>query len=331
MNVLPEINTLPDLNDHPEVLYACQCIADLVGEVTNSPVTFLMNCTAELHTVKVSSKHPMNPAKAGDTLPMGCGIYCEYILENGTSLHVPDALNDPVWAKNPDATDFGLLSYYGVPVSWPTGEIFGTFCIFDHKARERTQKDQQIVEKFGRVIETLLDQMVTKEHLTHLADHDDLTGLLNRSALLKKLKTELYRVNRYNSPLALIYLDLDHFKELNDTYGHLAGDLALQQFAELLKDHSRIPDLIGRMGGEEFIICAPETTLDEAHQLAERIIKTTKETALKIGETSLEISASAGVVTAISGSQELDDLIGRADKAMYRAKQQGRNCCVCIP
>jgi diguanylate cyclase (GGDEF)-like protein len=136
-------------------------------------------------------------------------------------------------------------------------------------------------------------------------------------------KSEVLRSIRYGTALSLIMLDLDHFKSINDQFGHHAGDVALTALAAFLDNTKRANDIIGRLGGEEFAILLPETPLDDARMFAERIRAGIAEISLNDSGNSFRMTASLGIVQL--QSESLDELLSRADGLMYQAKAQGRD------
>jgi two-component system cell cycle response regulator len=164
------------------------------------------------------------------------------------------------------------------------------------------------------------------EESQRLATTDGLTGLINRRAFVQELKREIDRASRTGSPTSLLLLDLDHFKTINDTHGHGAGDAVLVAVAKTLQKESRAYDLVGRWGGEEFIVALPSTGEDRALIVAERL----REAIAKLKVTShdgtaVTLSASIGAAQLAPNAESLDQLVDRADRAMYRAKVGGRN------
>ena len=161
--------------------------------------------------------------------------------------------------------------------------------------------------------------------LLRLANIDNLTGLSNRRIIPEAGQRELEQYQRYHRPLSLFILDIDHFKQVNDTYGHAAGDQVLIKLAEVSKNVLRATDVCGRLGGEEFIALLPETPADQAYSVAERLRRTLAETpvATPVGE--IRVTVSIGIATAIAEDKAIDDLIRAADEAMYEAKAAGRN------
>lgn len=162
------------------------------------------------------------------------------------------------------------------------------------------------------------------QELEKLATSDPLTSVSNRRELMDRLANEMQRVERYQHPLSVLMIDLDHFKAVNDTHGHQAGDRVLIALADLLRDTCRATDTIGRYGGEEFMIILPETPLEKAHTFAERLLERVREISVAVNGESLSITCSIGVTDFAAGETE-EDFIDRADQALYSAKTLGRN------
>ncbi len=160
------------------------------------------------------------------------------------------------------------------------------------------------------------------KQLLQLSRKDQLTGIYNRSAISEIIKVEIERSRRYHQALAVIMVDIDHFKGINDTYGHEAGDAVLAKIGSVMQYNLRKPDIVGRWGGEEFLIITPGSSARAAGNVAERIRKYIK--AIEIENMPDNITASFGAAE-ISNDQSCDELILTADKAMYQAKQTGRD------
>lgn len=156
------------------------------------------------------------------------------------------------------------------------------------------------------------------------ATRDALTGALNRRSFFELLEREFSSARRQRAPLSLAMVDVDHFKSVNDTYGHPAGDAVLQQLAERLRENLRIEDAMGRYGGEEFALLLRHTGLDGALLVAERIRLKVAETPFSLADRNLPVTVSIGVATWTAGEQE--HLLRLADEALYEAKESGRNC-----
>lgn len=172
-------------------------------------------------------------------------------------------------------------------------------------------------------------RIIELEHrILRLASTDYLTGLLNRRAFLERLERELNRCEREFSNVGIIIIDIDHFKKVNDNYGHQVGDMVLQEFSSTLVKLCRVYDFIGRYGGEEFIVCLPGADKWNTYQIAERIRSTIEnaEILLPDKKNSVSVTASFGIASVEPGQvKSADRLINEADEALYQAKDQGRN------
>ncbi|MDT8310191.1 MAG: biofilm regulation diguanylate cyclase SiaD [Methylophaga sp.] len=199
--------------------------------------------------------------------------------------------------------------------------------------REQFDKQQWRQQKIARISDMYQKNMVDlNERLEYHAQHDLLTGLPNRRYVIDRLKElqALYKRKQVKFCLALI--DIDHFKVINDEFGHELGDKVLKNVADILKSGVRISDVCSRWGGEEFLLIVPELSVDETQQLIERILRKVRETKwqqhlpMKPGHSKVvgKITFSAGL-TAFQGDENFDETIKRADHALYQAKRSGRN------
>jgi two-component system cell cycle response regulator len=177
-----------------------------------------------------------------------------------------------------------------------------------------------------RILDLQSQLMATREALREQATHDPLTCLSNRHAILDLLARETNRAARENTCLAVVMADLDHFKLVNDTYGHLAGDAVLREAAQRLQTSLRSYDAVGRYGGEEFLVVLPGGTQASAMQLAERLRATMCAQSIEFNEGSLCVTMSLGVTAVTPGTHATpEEMIRAADEALYRAKDRGRN------
>jgi diguanylate cyclase (GGDEF)-like protein len=155
---------------------------------------------------------------------------------------------------------------------------------------------------------------------------DGLTGCFNRTHALEEIDTELRRARRSQMPVSLIMFDIDHFKDVNDRYGHLCGDTVLAAVGAKMREVLRGSDLKCRYGGEEFLVLLPETPLEGAKRVADTLRRELSELPITWKDESLSVTASFGVSVAMPAEIDVQAIIGRADAALYRAKDQGRNC-----
>jgi diguanylate cyclase (GGDEF)-like protein len=163
------------------------------------------------------------------------------------------------------------------------------------------------------------------ETLLDLSTKDPLTGLANRGSSLAEFQNRFGLSLRYDRPISVVVCDLDHFKKVNDTYGHGAGDFVLHAFGERLLATLREADLAGRIGGEEFLMVLPETDLTGARPFADRLLKAVASTPVMLPSVQLNITCSLGIAERTAEDQEAGQLLARADAALYRAKASGRN------
>jgi diguanylate cyclase (GGDEF)-like protein len=174
-----------------------------------------------------------------------------------------------------------------------------------------------------------LDLIVRNRVLNEVSSRDTLTGLFNRGYVIEKLDSEINRSVRHGSPMAVLMIDIDHFKNINDTYGHAVGDQVLQWVGKTLRDSCRVYDVPARYGGEEFCVVLPETRIGNTTVVAERIRGRLESSELTFGESAVRVTASFG----IAGLDTMPNdpllspaaLIDRADRALYCAKNRGRN------
>jgi diguanylate cyclase (GGDEF)-like protein len=179
-----------------------------------------------------------------------------------------------------------------------------------------------------RIIGTHLDITERKNlerRLAELATTDELTGLSNRRHFLESGTREVERSRRSGAPLALLMLDLDNFKDVNDRYGHPTGDTVLRLFSETCAKTLRCTDIIGRLGGEEFGILLPDTDAEGAKTLAERVRQDIERTAFPSAGGRFSITVSIGIATMTDPEDSLNDLMHRSDHALYESKRAGRN------
>ena len=175
-----------------------------------------------------------------------------------------------------------------------------------------------------------IDRDVTRHkrmesQLINMALFDSLTGALSRPAFMEQSDKELARSKRYHRPLSAMMIDIDHFKAINDNYGHAAGDHVLQIFVEAIQEVIRNTDFLGRVGGEEFALLLPDTSSKAAYHLAERVRERITKYPYMAGEMLIEVTASLGVAELQALDPDMKALLQRADDALYEAKQSGRN------
>ena len=178
------------------------------------------------------------------------------------------------------------------------------------------------------IVRDITEQKAIENELAKLASIDTLTGILNRRSFMLRAEEECARSQRHKHPMAIAMLDIDHFKMINDTYGHTVGDRAIRHVADIVGASLRKPDVFGRWGGEEFALLLPDTTEESALILAQRLRRDVEETPLR-GDPSNELSIHLAISIGVAGFEEsrgnLKEALNRADLALYLAKGKGRN------
>lgn len=249
--------------------------------------------------------------------------FCAYAIGQRAPLLIPDATLDPRVADYPAVTqDPHVRSYAGVPLVTSDGYNVGALCAVDTKAREFTESELDILRNFARIV-------VNEMELRRIAERDQLTGALTRRGFLEKAEQEMARCRRYNRDASMVLIDVDHFKSVNDTWGHPAGDEVLRELASIMRASTRPSDLLGRLGGEEFAMILPETGLAEAMLAAERFRKALEMHSIAISPTrKIAVTASFGVAPLDDATADAEAWLARADAPLYVAKRTGRNRCV---
>lgn len=195
---------------------------------------------------------------------------------------------------------------------------------------ENARHEAEIYRLHNRELQSEIEERQRiQDALQELATRDSLTGLFNRRHFMEKSEQEYALAIRYRYPLAVIMLDLDHFKEINDTYGHPVGDQVLAKVADRLRGFTRIEDISGRMGGEEFALVLPKTNLAGASQAAERLCRSFADEALALDSLNIHLTISIGITCCTPGDDgqppSFDTLLQQADQALYLAKNTGRS------
>ena len=217
-----------------------------------------------------------------------------------------------------------IRSWLGVPLI-SRDEIIGMLALDSSEEGYFDPSHGRLVSAFANQVAVAIENARLFEEVQHLATTDELTGIHNRRYLFEMGQREVERALRYEHPLSTIMLDIDHFKQINDTYGHAVGDEVLQGITDRISHNMREIDLLGRYGGEEFSILLPETELDEATILAERLRMLIREKPISTSEKDFDITISLGVAQLSGDCQTFEALMDRSDSALYFAKQNGRN------
>ena len=226
-------------------------------------------------------------------------------------------------ASGPEEISLG--GFVSVPIL-TGGSLSGLLGVGGRSVLRMSAEDQALLEKVANQAHIVTENSRLVQRLKHLAGHDGLTELFNHRQTREQLQREFERVSRYAGSLSLLMIDIDHFKQVNDGHGHPAGDQVLREVARVVKEAVRAVDIVGRYGGEEFVAILPQTDVEEARLLAERLRKAVEALAVPVGNASVHVTISTGIASYPAPNVDTpDELIREADRALYRAKQDGRN------
>ena len=269
--------------------------------------------------------------------------FCAHAILGEDTLVVRDALEDARFRDNPLVTGEPFIRFYaGHPLHAEDGSRVGTLCVIDTRPRRPQPADLLMLRDLAGMVEAELRVKALSEEQTALiAERDDLkrrsmldslTRAWNREAILEVLGRELARSGRSGVPLSIIMADVDHFKEVNDSFGHPAGDAVLLGVVRNLRAAVRPYDAIGRFGGEEFLVVLPNCDAPAARAIAERMRRRVAEERFETAAGRVRATLSLGVAT--SGERPgtgREQLIEAADRALYQAKAEGRNRAAVAP
>lgn len=243
------------------------------------------------------------------------------VIETGKPYHLPETWKAYETFKHPPHDH--ILSWLGVPLI-VQGKTIGLLAIDSSEANHFTHENINIATEFASQVAVVLENARLFKETQTQAITDALTGVYNRRGLFQLGDFELQRARRINRPFCAMIFDIDHFKRVNDHYGHKVGDQVLQKLTERCQETSRTVDLISRYGGEEFVILLPETNLESASRIAERLRQFIMNEPFHTDAGVLRITISIGIAETKEGNT-LQTLIERADAALYKAKEAGRN------
>ncbi|WP_293625835.1 diguanylate cyclase [Salinisphaera sp.] len=267
--------------------------------------------------------------KPGQVFPVSETYCCHTIVAEGP--FAVDRTGEGELCEHPCYQRFALESYIGAPLTLD-GQIVGTLNFSSTEPTgEFTTYDLDLIGMFAQWLDheiarerDLLALRGAQDELARLALTDELTGIYNRRAIGARMQEELNRAQRYAQPVSVALVDFDRFKQLNDQHGHIAGDRALQLFAELATKQLRNLDSVGRWGGEEFVLLLPNTDANAAMTTAQRLLETIRGAGCTVDGTAVPLTVSAGLATT-QGDESIETLIDRADQALYEAKANGRD------
>ena len=275
------------------------------------------------------SRPEREPARCGTSASRwGKGLAAGWVAKTGTAVVVPDTAKDSrFFGQVDEQTKMETRSVVAVPVRFRDqclGVIELVNCI--EPGGCFSQRDLALLESLADYAAIAIENARHVQSIHELTITDDCTSLYNARHLNFMLDTEIYRSHRYAFEFSLIFIDLDHFKSVNDTYGHLAGSKLLSEIGEAVKEKCRMIDMAFRYGGDEFVVLLPQTSKENALSVARRMHKLIREMVwLKDSGINVHITASVGVASYPTDSRTKAELLHLADEAMYAVKNSTRD------
>ncbi|MEQ8392933.1 MAG: sensor domain-containing diguanylate cyclase [Thalassospira sp.] len=310
-----------------------QRVVDLMTTLLGATAGYVVEYHADHgYRAVLTSQNPENPYPkvSGKAEPIDSNIYCRRVVQSKASHYEPDATGKAEWADNPELIEIGYVSYFGIPLFWPNGEVFGTLCVFDKKP---TGYDETLIELMGvfrDLIEADLKLYEQFEIMRNLSMSDPLTGLNNRAGFELLAEQKIRIAKRYKHNIGIIFIDLDRMKHWNDDYGHAAGDAALRAVAEAITQSIREVDICGRVGGDEFAVLGYVRNRGDLTTIITRVRNALAHAKLIVPNAKSPIQETPEVSSGASVffdplTQSLEDMMAAADLEMYRDKRQRKN------
>ena len=316
LDTLALINSTLDLDDLLHIILRS------IKQVMEVDASFVMLVDPEKGDLFFSQTEGGSQKIKEIRLQMGEGI-AGHVAQTGEHMIVNDVTQSKFFAKRVDEiTKFTTRSILAVPLKIK-GKVTGVLeALNKNDGTDFTAEDLLIFTSYANQIAVAIENA----RLYHLAVYDGLTGIFDKSYFKIWAETEYARVSRYKTDLSLVMFDLDHFKNTNDTYGHRAGDYILSETAKTIKQFIRKADIFARFGGEEFILALPETNINQAYLLAEKIRKIIQMHKFEFEGKSIAVTISLGVVSFDKTHEKsFERLLQDVDQAMYESKTSGRN------
>jgi diguanylate cyclase (GGDEF)-like protein len=289
-------------------------ITALVGAILKTPICTVTLVDAERQWFK---SHP--GIQVSET-PRSIS-FCTHTITRREPLIIEDARKDQRFWDNPLVRGAPFIaSYAGVPLKTPDGYNVGALCVIDTVARKFEAAQIEILKSFAALV-------VDELELRQLAQRDFLTGVMSRRAFMGEIDRQMALCTRHDRTSSIIMFDVDHFKSVNDRFGHPAGDMVLKEIAGRVSAELRVEDCIGRLGGEEFAVLLPDTSAEKALNFAERLRTSLAACPMPL-DVPVQVTASFGIAEFTCDMKEAVEWLSPADAALYSAKKGGRDRCV---
>ena len=307
---------------------AIQCAVRTAARVLEADFCTVALLDSESRLILRAACGPDTRRVLGMEIEQGKKSQTGYTILQGEPILVQDYSKLTKFSVPPLVSEYKISSGLSVPML-SRGRIIGAMLAHSRTPHHFKQDAISKLSLIANQTATTVDKIRLYKETKQFAFTDELTGLFNRRHFMKLAEREVNRAVRYKHPLAFILFDLDHFKKVNDAYGHPAGDQVLITVAALTRGELREVDLLGRYGGEEFVILFPETGRKGAREVAERLRKRIAQTQMDVGKEKISITISLGISVLSSRCNNLTCLIKASDQALYSAKKAGRNQTIC--
>lgn len=295
-----------------------QRIINLIVRVFDAPVGLIMKISEDSLEVFVKNNSEDNFYKLGEKSPLGTGTYCENVIGTNSRFMLENANTDEVWKDNPDA-ERGMISYYGLPLKWPDKEVFGSICVLDNKPNVQRELYFDILNELRFAIEKDLDLLLKQQQMREIANTDIPTSVYNRRRIGEIINDEFERTTRSGVPFSVALIDIDYFKDINDTYGHEVGDRILKTLACSINSRIRSIDSFGRWGGDEFVLVCPNTDRVGMHMLFDKVYDAVID---ELSDIVNQTKFSYGCSEYYYKDATSLEIIKRADQELYKSKTE---------
>ncbi|MEC9485386.1 MAG: GGDEF domain-containing protein [Candidatus Izemoplasma sp.] len=308
-----------DILDVPEedITEKWQKTLDLLVKIAKVKAGLIMKITPENMKVFLKSQNKENPYHEDGKDHLGQGLYCETVIGDNRQLHIDNALKDKNWKDNPDVK-LDMISYYGLPIRYPDGSYFGTICILDNTKITMDDYVAEWILLSRDIIEKDLVIMTQYQTLKHQVNHDFLTELSNRKRLYEFLNIVERDCKRDLYHYGIAMIDIRHFKQINDQYGHDTGDKVLKRVAQVMQKRVRQNDLLARFGGDEFVLVAKDIIETNFSKLLDSLEKTIQKDSVLMD---YNISISIGYAMSYDLDCDYANLLAKADERMYKNRE----------
>ena len=300
-------------------LHKWQKTMDLITGLFSAPSGYIVQATSKGYRVVIRNNEGGSSFETNPILPPQTPLFCRHVAETNNILYVNDASNNDAWNTLPEVVEDGVESYLGLPIHWPEGEVFGTLCLKDTKITSYTDEYFELIEQLRDLIEDDLALVYSYEQMREIAMLDSLTDIYNRRALNLLAQQKLNLALRLGFDVCCLFIDINDFKKLNDTFGHEVGDKALIILADTLKTHLRDADIVGRLGGDEFVAVMQLSDKSKINYIMDKISSEYSKALLKADV--CDLSLSIGFSFTNKQKQPFEALLNDADHAMYKNKQ----------